>query len=124
MSSAEADALAQDPNVESVTIDNQVQAHSYDGKQDYGWMLVTGATSSAYPSTYTGKGIKVAVIDSGMSQWVNNVDNKTGLLNVSSQRVDDLSADGKTSELSTTRASFQMIPPRMTGSGTANISEA
>src|SRR5579884_1875025 len=62
------EALAADPNVESVEPDRSVRATStsFVGGADYGWMTVLGLSSTTATLPYDGTGIGVAIVDSGI----------------------------------------------------------
>ena len=56
--------LADDPNVEYVWPDRQVHGSAYSGTPDYGWIAV-GAQAASDQFGLDGRGIGVAVLDSG-----------------------------------------------------------
>ena len=61
--------LATDPNVELLAPDMPVSATGFSGTLDYGWVTAFGQTNpTGYSNSYTGKGVGVAVIDSGVRQ--------------------------------------------------------
>lgn len=64
----ELEQLRNDPDVISVDEDLTVSATDFNGKMDYGWMTVTGLSSMTGTLPYTGRGIAVAVLDSGLDE--------------------------------------------------------
>lgn len=62
----EVEKLADDADVEFIHPDRVVSGTAFSGKVDYGWMTVTGLTSTGGKLPYDGANIGVAVIDSGM----------------------------------------------------------
>jgi serine protease AprX len=60
-------ALASDPDIEFIHPNRPVAASDFSGTVDYGWMSTLGFTSNTQTSPWTGEGIGVAVIDSGIS---------------------------------------------------------
>ena len=70
MSASQAAELADDPSVEFVHPDRQVQATATGAQPDYGWVSLLNLPSATSTYTYGGGGIGVAIIDSGINPSV------------------------------------------------------
>ena len=64
---SEFENLRNNPSVDMVELDRQVEATAFTGTPDYGWTTVFKAgKSTGFNYDYTGKDVTIAVIDSGV----------------------------------------------------------
>src|SRR5450631_1278350 len=79
MKAKDIEQLADDPNVETIAPDQPVTASTFVGGPDYGWMTALDISNSFGTLAYDGKGIGVALLDSGLDS------SRVDLLNSSAQ---------------------------------------
>src|SRR5579871_4213624 len=81
INSRDLDLLAADPDVEYIGLDHEIRATSsalLPSTPDYGWMTVLGVSSPTASVSYDGTGVGVAVIDSGLPDNTNDLQDAEG----------------------------------------------